>query len=83
MRLGAIDPGSNVTGELYFDDYESLSFSSIGLVDAPDIDLPELLIQPGWQKRAYACEGEQAHAVTSVDSNTYTYDDNGNMTCRV
>ncbi|MEW6403834.1 MAG: LamG-like jellyroll fold domain-containing protein, partial [Chloroflexota bacterium] len=42
----------------------------------------------GWQGRAYAYDPDHPHAVASVDRgqssvDTYTYDANGNMTCRV
>ena len=31
---------------------------------------------------SYTYGGSQPHAVTAIDTKTYTYDDNGNMTAR-
>jgi len=44
--------------------------------------------QPGWFARTYAYSASIPHAVTSVSPetgspDTYTYDANGNMTCRI
>ncbi|MEW6093469.1 MAG: LamG-like jellyroll fold domain-containing protein [Chloroflexota bacterium] len=49
--------------------------------------VPEPTPEPGLSNAAYAYESARPHAVTSVDrgasTDTYSYDNNGNMTCRV
>jgi len=39
--------------------------------------------QAGWETIAYAYSTEHPHAVAAAGTNTYEYDANGNMTCRV
>jgi len=87
-RLGAqaIETGTN--GTLYFDDFESRRFSYIGTLTDPGVDDPQATNQPGWFGRTYTYSATIPHAVTSVNpetgsADTYSYDANGNMTCRV
>ncbi|MBN1304844.1 MAG: hypothetical protein JXA13_10455 [Anaerolineales bacterium] len=75
VRLGAIGLDQGIGGKLLLDDFNSRRYTYLGLIDTPDIDLPEPADEEDWAERVYACEGEQAHAVTSVsdDSLTNTY----------
>jgi RHS repeat-associated protein len=88
VRMGAvygIDTGTR--GTIYFDDFDSRHFSAIGLLPDPGSQNPIPTPEPGFTNAAYTYSDEKPHAVTSVDrgasTDTYTYDANGNMTCRV
>jgi RHS repeat-associated protein len=88
FRLGAQGVGVNTNGVIYFDEFVSRRFTPIGLLLEADVPMGSPSTQAGWQARTYHYEGAQAHAVTSLTDNTgtpgeYSYDDNGNMTCRV
>jgi len=87
VKLGAvsgIDAGTR--GTLSIDDFESRRHSFIGLLPDPGVDLPTPTPEPGASNAAYAYDSERPHAVTRVDRgatvDSYTYDANGNMTCR-
>lgn len=88
VRMGAvygIDTGTR--GTIYFDEFDSRRFSAIGLLPDPGSQNPIPTPEPGFTNAAYTYSDEKPHAVTSVDrsasTDTYTYDANGNMTCRV
>jgi RHS repeat-associated protein len=88
VRLGAqgVDAGTN--GTLYFDDFESRRFSYIGTLTDPGVDDPQATNQAGWFTRTYQYSASIPHAVTSVNPetgspDTYEYDLNGNMICRI
>jgi RHS repeat-associated protein len=88
VRLGAqgVDAGTN--GTIYFDDFESRRFSYIGTLTDPGVDDPQATNQAGWFTRTYTYSASIPHAVTSVNPetgspDTYSYDANGNMTCRI
>jgi RHS repeat-associated protein len=88
VRLGAQGIDTNTNGTLYFDDFESRRFSYIGTLPDPGVDDPTATNAPGWMASTYAYSATIPHAVTSVaiengGTNTYTYDSNGNMTCRI
>jgi hypothetical protein len=81
-----VDPGTR--GTLYFDDFESRRFSSIGTLPDPGVDDPTASNQAGWFGRTYTYSSSIPHAVTSVNPetgspDTYSYDANGNMICRI
>jgi len=62
-------------------------FSTIGLLPDPGTHLPTPTPIPNRQNAIYTYSADKPHAVTSVNrgatTDTYTYDANGNMTCRV
>jgi RHS repeat-associated protein len=74
---------------LYFDNFESRRYSYIGLLPPPDLPVSTPSAQPGWTAKTYSYTGAQPHAVSAVDvegtsnDGVYTYDANGNMTCRI
>jgi RHS repeat-associated protein len=81
-----VDAGTN--GTVYFDDFESRRFSYIGTLTDPGVDDPQATNPAGWFARTYAYSASIPHAVTSVNPetgspDTYEYDLNGNMTCRI
>lgn len=89
VRLGAQGIVATTRGSLYFDNFESRRFSSIGTLPGPDVDPPQLAVQPGWVGRQYAYAASHAHAVTSLTQDSdqavvgsYEYDAVGNMTTR-
>lgn len=87
VHLGLLEI-DGTTGELFFDDFETRRFSYIGKLPDPGVEDPGPGIPgEGWFPADYAYNGEQPHAVTSVArgtfTDTYVYDQNGNMTCRV
>ncbi|MCI0561216.1 MAG: hypothetical protein MN733_22245, partial [Nitrososphaera sp.] len=62
--------------------------ASTGSAQAPGVDDPQATNQAGWFGRTYQYSASIPHAVTSVNPetglpDTYEYDLNGNMTCRV
>ena len=82
--------GSNTatSGTLFFDDFESRRFSYIGTLPDPGVDDPQATNPAGWFARTFAYSAAIPHAVTSVSPetgtpDTYSYDANGNMTCRI
>jgi RHS repeat-associated protein len=88
VRLGAQGIDTNTNGTLYFDDFESRRFSYIGTLPDPGVDDPQATNQAGWFARTYQYSASIPHAVTSVNPetgspDTYQYDANGNMTCRI
>jgi RHS repeat-associated protein len=88
VRLGAQGIETGTRGTLYFDDFESRRFSYIGTLTDPGVDDPQATNQAGWFARTYQYSASIPHAVTSVNPetgspDTYTYDANGNMTCRI
>jgi RHS repeat-associated protein len=92
VRLGAMGVDAGTSGVLTFDDFEARRYSYIGLLPDPGIPDPEPVAEPGWLSNLYAYDGAQPHAVTAVARDdgqgggtvdSYEYDANGNMTCRV
>jgi RHS repeat-associated protein len=88
VRLGTQGVETGTRGTLYFDDFESRRFSYIGTLTDPGVDDPQATNQAGWFARTYAYSASIPHAVTSVtpetgSPDTYEYDLNGNMTCRI
>jgi RHS repeat-associated protein len=88
VRLGPQGVDTNTSGTLYFDDFESRRFSYIGTLTDPGVNDPTASNQPGWKASTYQYSTTIPHAVTSVSiegggTNSYEYDLNGNMTCRV
>jgi YD repeat-containing protein len=88
VRLGAQGIENGTRGTIYFDDFESRRFSYIGTLPDPGVDDPTATNQPGWFARTYQYSASIPHAVTSVNPetgspDTYSYDANGNMTCRI
>ncbi len=89
VRLGAQGIGANTSGTLYFDDFISRRFTAIGLLPDPGGAVIVPSNQAGWVEKQYTYSTTIPHAVTSLvdDGNetlgAYTYDANGNMTCRV
>jgi RHS repeat-associated protein len=90
VKLGAIGVDSGTDGALYFDDFDSRRFSTIGtLTQPPQAEASEG--QAGWQRAVYdytdPAQPGKPHAVKSVarsaGTDVYTYDLNGNMTCRI
>jgi hypothetical protein len=73
---------SGTRGSLYFNDFESRRVSYIGLLPVPPA-------KPETGPRDYAyTDPAHRHAVTNVSIDgvsiaSYTYDANGNQTCRV
>jgi YD repeat-containing protein len=88
VRLGATGVDTGTRGTIHFDDYDSRRFSEIGLLPDPGISNPTPTPPPtGWTNASYAYGNpDHIHAVTAVTddtaTDTYTYDANGNMTCR-
>jgi len=79
---------ANTSGTLYFDDFESRRFSYIGTLPDPGVNDPQPSNQAGWFARTYTYSTTIPHAVTNVtpetgSPDTYSYDANGNMTCRI
>jgi len=75
-------------GTAYFDDFESSRFSYIGTLTDPGVIDPQATNLAGWFTRTYQYSATIPHAVTGAtpetgSPDTYTYDANGNMTCRV
>lgn len=88
IRLGAQGIEDGTRGTLYYDDFESRRFSYIGTLPDPGVDDPQATNQPGWFARTYQYSASIPHAVVSVTSeqsavDSYEYDANGNMTCRI
>ena len=90
--LGAMGVDAGTSGSVYFDDFESRRMSYIGILPDPGIPDPEPAFNASWLKADYSYTGSQPHAVTSVEreqsvgdpvTDSYTYDNAGNMTCRV
>jgi RHS repeat-associated protein len=86
MGAQGVDAGTN--GTVYFDDFESRRFSYIGTLTDPGVDDPQATNAAGWFARTYTYSTTIPHAVTNVtpetgSPDTYQYDANGNMTCRV
>ncbi len=66
-------------GTLRFDDFDSRRFSPIGLLPDPGLFLEDPL---GGKLYSYD-DPAHVHAVTSLSNgDAFTYDENGNMTCR-
>ena len=87
-RLGAQGIAAATRGTLYFDEFESRRFSYIGTLPEPDLPLGEPVSEPGWAARTYSYDAEHPHAVSAVTPDTgtpdtYSYDQDGNMTCRM
>ena len=91
VRMGAMGVDASTSGSVYFDDFESKRYTYIGLLEDPGIPDPEPTAQASWLASDYSYTGSQPHAVTSVEkdqsgggtvTDTYVYDNNGNMTCR-
>jgi RHS repeat-associated protein len=80
VRLGALSIPTGTRGTLHYDDFDSRRFSQIGLL--PD---PGLLFPAPEGGRLYSYDDpEHVHAVTGLSNgDAFTYDANGNMTCRV
>jgi RHS repeat-associated protein len=88
VRLGAQGVETGTRGTVYFDDFESRRFSYIGTLPDPGVNDPQATNQPGWFTRTYTYSTTIPHAVTDVtpetgSPDTYSYDANGNMTCRI
>jgi RHS repeat-associated protein len=88
VRLGAQGIETGTRGTLYFDDFESRRFSYIGTLPDPGVNDPTASNPAGWFTRTYTYSSTIPHAVTNVipetgSPDTYAYDANGNMTCRV
>ena len=88
VRLGAQGIETGTRGTVYFDDFESRRFSYIGTLPDPGVNDPQATNAPGWTAFTYTYSATIPHAVTSVSieggsTNSYEYDLNGNMTCRV
>jgi YD repeat-containing protein len=88
IRLGSQGIETGTRGTLYFDDFESRRFSNIGILTDPGVDDPGATNAPDWTASTYTNSATIPHAVTSIaieggSTNTYTYDANGNMTCRI
>jgi len=88
VRLGAQGVETSTRGTLYFDDFESRRFSYIGTLPDPGVDDPQATNGAGWFTRTYQYSPTIPHAVTNLtpetgSPDTYSYDANGNMTCRV
>ena len=88
VRLGAQGVETGTRGTIYFDDFESRRFSYIGTLTDPGVNDPTASNQAGWFARTYTYSASIPHAVTSVSPetgspDTYTYDANGNMLCRI
>ncbi len=88
VRLGAQGVDTNTSGTLYFDDFESRRFSYIGTLPDPGVNDPQASNPAGWTASTYSYSASIPHAVTSVaiengGTNSYEYDANGNMTCRI
>ena len=89
VRLGVQSMVSTTHGTLYFDSFESRRFSVIGTLLPPDLPPAQVASQAGWVGNDYAYDPNHPHAVAALtrDSDqsslgSYTYDANGNMTCR-
>jgi len=88
IRLGAQGIETGISGTIYFDDFESRRFSYIGTLTDPGVNDPQASNPPGWTGSTYSYSATIPHAVTSIaiesgGTNTYEYDANGNMTCRI
>jgi len=88
IRLGAQGVETGTRGTVYFDDFESRRFSYIGTLPDPGVNDPQATNQAGWFARTYQYSPTIPHAVTNVtpetgSPDTYSYDANGNMTCRI
>ncbi len=93
VRLGAMGVETGTRGSVFFDDYQSRRFSAIGPLLDPGLLEQNPSLVPDWVNKTYSYEdGAHKHAVTSVvvtdennvqTTNTYRYDANGNMTCRI
>ena len=91
VRLGTQNMTSaNTHGTLYFDSFELRRYSTIGLLLPPDLPTAQVASQAGWVGNDYAYDPNHPHAVAALtrDSDqsplgSYTYDANGNMTCRM
>jgi len=90
VRLGPSYNLATTHGTLYFDSFESRRFSVIGLLLPPDLPPAQVASQAGWVGSDYAYDPNHAQAVAALtrDSDqsslgSYTYDANGNMTCRM
>jgi len=61
---------------------------SVNTITDPGVDDPQATNAAGWMASTYQYSATIPHAVTSIaieggGTNTYTYDANGNMTCRI
>ncbi len=88
IRLGAQGVETGTSGTIYFDDFESRRFSYIGTLPDPGVNDPQATNPAGWTASTYSYSTTIPHAVTSMaiesgGTNTYEYDANGNMTCRI
>jgi len=88
VRLGSQGMETGTRGTIYFDDFESRRFSYIGTLPDPGVNDPQATNAAGWFARTYQYSATIPHAVTNVtpetgSPDTYEYDANGNMTCRV
>ena len=88
--LGVWGNPTTTHGTLYFDSFESRRFSVIGMLLPPDLPPAQVATLAGWVGNDYAYDPNHPHAASTVtnDSNqstvgSYTYDVNGNMTCRM
>ncbi len=82
VRLGAVSiPSGTTSGVLYFDDYESRRYSTIGLLPDRGVEDPEAVQEAGWAERVYSYQRSQPFAVQQVTTeegtSTYDYDANG------
>jgi RHS repeat-associated protein len=91
VRLGVSGIDTGTRGSISFDDFESRRFSTIGLLPDPGEHLAPPTPVGDWENAIYTYASDRPHAVVSVErtdgqnvsTDTYTYDANGNMTCRV
>ncbi|MGB8212272.1 MAG: hypothetical protein WCE68_01820, partial [Anaerolineales bacterium] len=87
VRLGAMNMSADTgtTGTIYYDDFDSHRNSYIGLLANPGTNMPTPTPLP--TEVTYTYSQTQPQAVTALTTGStplasYSYDSNGNMTCR-
>ena len=88
FALGAYDLNQATSGTIYIDDFDSRRNSYIGLLADPGVHIGAPTPIPGMANKRYSyTDATHVHAVTGLtdgtNSDSYSYDANGNMTCRV
>ena len=85
VRLGAMGVDTGTRGTVFFDDFDSHRDSYIGLLADPGVHNQTPTPAPGMTNKSYSYgNSTHVHAVTALSTGeAYSYDANGNMTCRV